>query len=249
MTPEQRERYDRQIRLPAVTEVGQQKLLDARVLIIGMGGLGSPVAMYLAAAGIGHLVLSDFDIVESSNLQRQIIHTEQTVGQLKVDSAKQFIASLSPNTDVTTIDHELNEDELAEQVNLADVIVDCTDNFPSRFELNRVCIKLKKPLVSGAAIRQEGQISTYDSRIENSPCYQCLYPDEGLESVTCSMEGVLAPVVGIIGTMQAQETINVLLGRPALVGTLLLLDAQYLEWQRMQLPKNPKCLACSENQT
>ena len=249
MTPEQRERYDRQIRLPAVTEAGQQTLLDSRVLVIGMGGLGSPVAMYLAAAGIGHLVLSDFDIVESSNLQRQIIHTEQTVGQLKVESAKQFIASLNPQTQVTTIDHELSDDELAEQVKLADVVVDCTDNFPSRFELNRVCIRAKTPLVSGAAIRQEGQISTYDSRVETSPCYQCLYPDVGIESVTCSMEGVLAPVVGIIGTMQAQETINVLLDRPALVGTLLLLDAQYLEWQRMKLPKNPNCPTCSETQT
>jgi len=246
MSAEQRERYDRQIRLPAVTEAGQQTLLDARVLVIGVGGLGSPVAMYLAAAGIGHLVLSDFDIVESSNLQRQIIHTEHTVGQLKVDSAKQFIASLSPNTQVTTIDHELTDGELIEQVELADVVVDCVDNFPSRFELNRVCTKMKKPLVSGAAIRQEGQISTYDSRDKNSPCYQCLYPDVGLESVTCAMEGVLAPVVGIIGTMQAQETINVLLGRPALVGTLLLLDAQYLEWQRMKLPKNPNCPTCSE---
>jgi len=205
--------------------------------------------MYLAAAGIGHLVISDFDIVERSNLQRQIIHTEHTVGQLKVDSAKQFIASLSANTQVTPIDHELSDDALILEVSLADVVVDCTDNFPSRFELNRVCIALKTPLVSGAAIRQEGQISTYDARNKNSPCYQCLYPEVGLESVTCAAEGVLAPVVGIIGTMQAQETINVLLNRPALVGTLLLLDAQYLEWQRMKLPKNPNCPACSETLT
>ena len=245
MTPEQRDRYDRQIRLPSITEAGQQSLLDARVLIIGMGGLGSPVAMYLAAAGIGHLVLSDFDIVERSNLQRQVIHTEQTIGQLKVDSAKTFIQSLNPDTQVKALARELSDDDLMEQVQLADVVVDCTDNFPSRFELNRCCIKAGKPLVSGAAIRQEGQISTYDLRVENSPCYQCLYPDMGIESVTCSMEGVLAPVVGIIGTMQAQETINVLLGRPALIGTLLLLDAQYLEWQRMKLPKNPNCPACS----
>lgn len=245
MTPEQQDRYDRQIRLPAITESGQQTLIESRVLIIGMGGLGSPVAMYLAAAGIGHLVISDFDIVERSNLQRQVIHTEQTIGQLKVDSAKQFIQSLNPETNVTTLPRELGDDDLKEQVQLADVVVDCTDNFPSRFELNRCCIQAGKPLVSGAAIRQEGQISTYDLRIESSPCYQCLYPDIGIESVTCSMEGVLAPVVGIIGTMQAQETINVLLGRPALIGTLLLLDAQYLEWQRMQLPKNPHCPACS----
>lgn len=245
MTPEQRDRYDRQIRLPAMTESGQQALLDARVLIIGMGGLGSPVAMYLAAAGVGHLVLSDFDVVERSNLQRQVIHTEQTVGQLKVESAKQFIQSLNPDTAVTTLPRELADEDLQEQVQLADVVVDCTDNFPSRFELNRVCIRAGKPLVSGAAIRQEGQVSTYDLRVENSPCYQCLYPDLGIESVTCAMEGVLAPVVGIIGTMQAQETLNVLLGRPALIGKLLLLDAQHLEWQQMQLPKNPNCPACS----
>jgi len=245
MTPEQRDRYDRQIRLPAITQAGQQTLLNSRVLIIGMGGLGSPVAMYLAAAGIGHLVLSDFDIVERSNLQRQVIHTEHTVGQLKVDSAQHFIQSLSPDTKVTTLARELSDEDLAQQVKLADVVVDCTDNFPSRFELNRCCIAEGKPLVSGAAIRQEGQISTYDLRIKDSPCYQCLYPDMGIESVTCAMEGVVAPVVGIIGTMQAQETINVLLGRPALIGTLLLLDAQHLEWQRMKLPKNPRCPACS----
>ncbi len=246
MTPEQRARYDRQIRLPAITEVGQQKLLDANVLIIGMGGLGSPVAMYLAAAGVGHLTLSDFDVVESSNLQRQVIHTEQTVGQLKVDSARAFIKSLSPHTNVTTIDHELSDDELLEQVRQADVVIDCTDNFPSRFELNRACLKAKKPLVSGAAIRQEGQVTTFDSRQEDSPCYHCLYPDTGVESATCSMEGVVAPVVGIIGTMQAQEAINVLLERPALIGRLLLLDAQHLEWQRMKLTKNPNCPACSK---
>lgn len=245
MTPEQRDRYDRQIRLPAITEAGQQTLLDSRALIIGMGGLGSPVAMYLAAAGVGHLVLSDFDIVERSNLQRQVIHTEQTVGQLKVDSAKTFIRSLNPDTLVTPLPHELADDDLLEQITLADVVIDCTDNFPSRFELNRRCIEAGKPLVSGAAIRQEGQITTYDLRDNNSPCYQCLYPDMGIESVTCAMEGVVAPVVGIIGTMQAQEAINVLLSRPALIGQLLLLDAQHLEWQRMKLPKNPNCPACS----
>jgi len=245
MTPELQERYNRQIKLPSVKENGQQKLIDAKVLIIGLGGLGSPVAMYLAAAGVGQLTLCDFDIVESSNLQRQVIHTEETVGELKVDSAKQFISSLNPYIKVTTIDHELTDDELLEHIQNADVVVDCTDNFPSRFALNRTCIKTGTPLVSGAAIRQEGQITTFDSRIENSPCYHCLYPDTGIESASCSMEGVIAPVVGIIGTMQAQEAINVLLGRPALIGKLLLLDAQQLEWQRMKLPKNPNCPACS----
>ncbi|MCL4169945.1 UNVERIFIED_CONTAM: hypothetical protein GTU68_015607, partial [Idotea baltica] len=146
---------------------------------------------------------------------------------------------------VTTIPHELSDSDLTEQIQLADAVVDCTDNFPSRFELNRQCIQLKKPLISGAAIRQEGHITTFDSRVADAPCYQCLYPDTGVESATCAMEGVLAPVVGIIGTMQAQETINVLLERPALIGKLLLLDAQHLEWQRMNLTKNPKCPTCS----
>jgi len=245
MTPEQQARYNRQIRLPAIKESGQQTLLDAKVLIIGIGGLGSPVAMYLAAAGIGQLILSDFDIVESSNLQRQVIHTESTVGQLKVESAKTFIQSLNPHTVVKTITHELSGEELLQHIQDSDAVVDCTDNFPSRFELNQACIKAGRPLISGAAIRQEGQITTFDSRIESSPCYNCLYPDTGIESATCAMEGVVAPVVGIIGTMQAQETINVLLGRPALVGKLLLLDAQSLEWQRMKLPKNPNCPTCS----
>ncbi|RVU85373.1 molybdopterin-synthase adenylyltransferase MoeB [Leucothrix sargassi] len=245
MTPEQRKRYDRQIRLPSITEKGQQKLLDSKALIIGMGGLGSPVTMYLAAAGIGTLVLCDYDIVESSNLQRQIIHTEQTIGQLKVDSAKAYINTISPQTHVTTINHELADEELLAQVASADVVVDCTDNFPSRFALNKACLETKTPLVSGAAIRQEGQITTFDSRQESSPCYQCLYPDTGVENAGCAMEGVVAPVVGIIGTMQAQETLNVLLERPALVGKLKILDAQYLEWQSMKLLKNPNCPACS----
>ena len=245
MTPEQRERYDRQIRLPAISETGQQTLIDSQVLIIGMGGLGSPVAMYLAAAGVGNLTLCDFDVVESSNLQRQVIHNEQTVGQLKVESAKAFINSLNPMTNVTTINHELSDDELLESISATDVVIDCTDNFPSRFALNEACLQTKTPLISGAAIRQEGQITTFDASKENSPCYHCLYPDTGAESAGCSMEGVVAPVVGIIGTMQAQEAINVLLKRPALVGTLLLLDAQNLEWQRMKLIKNPNCPACS----
>ena len=245
MTPEQRARYDRQIRLPSIDESGQKTLIDSQVLIIGMGGLGSPVAMYLAAAGIGRLTLCDFDIVESSNLQRQVIHNEQTVGQLKVESAKTFINSLNPMTKVTTIDHELTDDDLLENIKTSDAVIDCTDNFPSRFALNEACLKTKTPLISGAAIRQEGQITTFDANKDNSPCYHCLYPDTGVESAGCSMEGVVAPVVGIIGTMQAQEAINVLLKRPALVGTLLLLDAQHLEWQRMRLTKNPNCPACS----
>ena len=245
MNPEQKKRYDRQIKLPSIGEKGQQRLLDSRVLIIGMGGLGSPVALYLAAAGIGHLVLSDYDSVEESNLQRQVIHTQSSINNLKVDSAKERISALNPDIKVTPLGYELDEKELHSEVELADAVVDCTDNFPSRFALNRVTVDLKTPLISGAAIRQEGQIATFDSRNSANPCYQCLYNDTDLEGMTCAMEGVVAPVVGIIGTMQAQETINVLLERSALTGKLMLLDAQSLEWQRIQLPKNPNCPICT----
>lgn len=247
MNEKQKQRYSRQIRLPSVGLAGQQALLDAGVLIIGLGGLGSPVALYLAAAGVGHLVLSDFDQVKESNLQRQVIHTQDNVGLLKVESAKQGIVNINPECKVTTIAYELDESELQEQCIAADVIVDCTDNFPSRFSLNRMSLETDTPLVSGAAIRQEGQISTFDPNVKNSPCYQCLYSDESLEGVTCAMEGVMAPVVGIIGTMQAQETLNVLLGRAALVGKLLLLDAASLEWQAMRLPKNVQCKYCGKS--
>lgn len=245
MKPQHRARYDRQIRLPAIGEEGQQRLLDARVLVIGMGGLGSPVALYLAAAGVGHLVLSDYDIVEENNLQRQIIHTQDSIGSLKVESARQRLLAINPDIDITCLARELEDAELRAEIRQADAVVDCTDNFPSRFLLNRICWQLKTPLVSGAAIRQEGQVTTFDPRIDDSPCYQCLYSDENVEGATCAMEGVVAPVVGIIGTMQAQETINVLLGRPALVGALLLLDAQTLQWHRVQLPRDPACPVCS----
>ncbi len=245
MTPEQRSRYDRQIKLPAIGEEGQQCLLDSRVLIIGMGGLGSPVALYLAAAGIGHLVLSDYDVVEESNLQRQVIHTQASINSLKVDSAKERLLAINPDIKITPLGYELGQEELYTEVELADAVIDCTDNFPSRFALNKITVRLKTPLISGAAIRQDGQVATFDSRDSKNPCYQCLYSDTSLEGMTCALEGVVAPVVGIIGTMQAQETINVLLGRSALTGKLMLLDAQSLEWQRIQLPKNPSCPICN----
>lgn len=244
MSPDQKERYSRQTRLPYVGEQGQQKLLDARVLIIGAGGLGSPVALYLAAAGVGHLVLSDFDVVETSNLQRQVIHTEASVGQLKVDSACARLQALNPGVQVTPIGHELSGDALEAEVAAADVVVDCTDNFPSRFSLNEVTWRLKTPYVSAAAVRREGQLTTFDATNAASPCYRCLYPDTGVEGATCAMEGVLAPVVGILGTMQAQEVINVLLGQSALTGVLMLFDGAFMDWQRMQLPKRPGCPVC-----
>ncbi len=238
-------RYARQIRLPAIGEVGQQRLLDSHALVIGMGGLGSPVALYLGAAGVGTLTLCDYDQVDLSNLQRQVIHTMADIDTLKASSAKNKIKAINPDIDVRTIDYYADEEELSDLARKADVIVDCTDNFPSRFGLNRVSIATKTPLVSGAAIRWEGQITTYDPNQANSPCYHCLYPDEGIEGATCALEGVVAPVVGVIGTMQAQETINLLLGKPALIGTVCLFDARRMDWQSMTLPKNTSCPVCS----
>ena len=247
MRPSQTERYSRQIRLPQVGEAGQHRLLEARVLIIGMGGLGSPVAMYLTAAGVGELVISDYDRVDESNLQRQIVHTHASINELKADSARETLLRLNPDVSVTTIDYELDGEESTDEFNRADVVVDCTDNFPSRFELNRVSLLTGTPLVSGAAIRWEGQVSTFVPQNAESPCYQCLYPDMDLESVTCAMEGVIAPIVGVIGTTQALETLNVLLATgDGLRGRLLMFDGIAMEWQTIRLPRNPACPACAD---
>ncbi|MFT7531747.1 MAG: molybdopterin/thiamine biosynthesis adenylyltransferase, partial [Gammaproteobacteria bacterium] len=219
-------------------------------LIIGMGGLGSPVAMYLAAAGVGHLVISDFDHVDESNLQRQIIHSQTTIGDSKASSAASRLAEINPATIVDAFDYELDGDELRQQVDAADVIIDCTDNFTSRFELNRMSIASGTPLVSAAAIRWEAQMSTYDPRVEESPCYQCLYPDISVEGATCAGEGVVAPLVGIVGSIQAMETLKVLMDvGDTLVGQLLLLDGLSMEFQSIQLARNPKCPACGPSVT
>jgi len=243
-----KERYSRQIRLPLVGEAGQQKLLDSTVLIIGMGGLGSPVALYLAATGVGHLVLADFDRVDESNLQRQIIHSHADIGNLKADSATNTLRALNPDIRVTTLDYSLDYDDFLEQAASVDLMVDCTDNFPTRFEMNQVSLDTRTPLVSAAAIRWEGQVTAFDPRATDSPCYQCMYPDRNIESATCAMEGVISPLVGVIGTMQAMEAVNILLGQGQLHGVVWLFDAQSMEWQRMQLPKNPDCPACGHTQ-
>jgi len=239
-------RYARQIRLSQVGEVGQQKILDATVLIIGMGGLGSPAALYLAAAGVGHIIISDFDQVEDSNLQRQIIHHTQDIGELKALSAKRTLAEINPDCKVEAIDWQLDEAELEQMVAKADVVLDCTDNFPSRFMINRASVKTGTPLVSGAAIRMEGQIATY---IPNSdgPCYQCLYKEAFENTETCAMEGVLSPIVGVIGTMQALQALLILIGKSDNVnGKLLLFDGLNMEWQTIKIPKNSACKVCSQ---
>jgi len=247
MNQKQQSRYARQIRLNKIGEAGQQKLLDATVLIIGMGGLGSPAAMYLAAAGIGRIIISDFDRVEDSNLQRQIIHSTKDIGELKALSAKRRLAEINPDCEVEAIDWQLDESELETYATQADLVLDCSDNFPTRFMINRVCVKTGTPLVSGAAIRMEGQIASYISN-SGGPCYQCLYKQEFENTETCEMEGVLSPIVGVIGTMQALQAILILIGEPDKVnGKLMLFDGFAMEWQTVKVPKNSHCTVCSKS--
>jgi len=238
-------RYSRQILLPQIGYEGQQRLLSARVLIIGVGGLGSPVAMYLAASGVGHLVLVDHDKVELSNLQRQIAHTTDRIGIAKVASAQQSLAALNPEVQVTAIVGQLDPEALVEQVQLADAVVDCSDNFATRFALNRVCVENRTPLISGAAIRLEGQVAVFRPERADTPCYRCLYKDMDELGESCSQTGVLAPLVGIIGSIQATETIKVLLDiGETLTGRLLVLDALSMEWRSIKLKKDPDCPVC-----
>ena len=237
-------RYSRQILLPDVDIGGQERLLASKVLIIGMGGLGAPVTLYLAAAGVGQLTLVDFDTVDLTNLQRQVIHTTASIGQLKVASAAQTARALNPTIQIDTIQQRLDYAALLATVALHDVVVDCSDNFPTRFNLNLACKTAGKPLVSGAVIRLEGQITTFDFRQPDNACYRCLYGEEGETDDTCSTTGILAPVAGIIGSMQAAETLKVLLGLPTLSGRLLLLDAKYMEWREMRLKQDTNCPVC-----
>ncbi len=246
MNQEQKERYARQIRLSQFGEAGQQAIIDASALIVGVGGLGSPAAMYLAAAGIGKLVLSDYDVVETSNLQRQIIHADSAVGSDKVESGRRTLNALNPGTAVETIGYQLEGDDLDAIVRSVDIVLDCTDNYPTRFDINRACVETATPLVTGAAIRLEGQIMNYQPAA-NSACYQCLYTHAYGAEESCELEGVLGPVVGVIGTMQAVQTLLILAGQgEALVNRLLLFDAYAMEWQGVRLPKNPDCPACGK---
>lgn len=238
-------RYNRHILLPQIDIEGQELICAARVLIIGLGGLGSPVAMYLAASGVGELVLVDDDTVEESNLQRQVVHTEETLSQSKVESAKQQLNKLNSFCHVSTIDKRLNESELQEQANKVDVVVDCSDNFATRNLLNKVCLALKKPLVSGAAVRMEGQLSVFDFRDNTSPCYNCLYETTGEEDLSCAQNGVLAPVVGIVGTAQALEVLKIIVGiGEILKGTLGLFDGAANKWRYLNFKKDANCKTC-----
>lgn len=249
MNKQQANRYSRQIRLPQIGVSGQQRLLHATALIIGMGGLGSPAAMYLAAGGIGRLIIVDYDIVEASNLQRQIIHRYAAIGENKVDSAAHSIKALNPECAIETINYQVDGDELRALINRVDIVLDCTDNFPTRFEINRYCVETATALVSGAAIRLEGQLMSYQPD-SSSPCYQCLYSKIYENAETCALEGVLAPVVGIIGTLQALHAMLILTGHGrALLGKLLLLDALVMEWRQIKLLKNSACPICANSTT
>lgn len=246
MDDQQLLRYSRQILLPQIDIAGQQKLLGSRALVIGVGGLGAPVATYLTASGVGHLTLVDHDTVELTNLQRQPIHTTHTLGELKVESARKMLAALNPDVRVSTVNRKLGERELIEAVQATDVVIDCSDNFPTRFAVNRACVAARKPLVSGAVVRFEGQVSVFRADRPDSPCYACLYRDTGSDQGDlCSQFGVLAPVAGTIGTLQASETLKVLLDiGETLTGRLLVLDALHMEWRTVRLKKDPACPVC-----
>ncbi len=247
MNDQQLLRYSRQILLPNFDEDKQQTLLDSHVIIMGLGGLGSPVAMYLAAAGIGKLTLVDFDQVELSNLQRQIIHTTQHLQHAKVDSAAAAIKNLNPETETACINRKLSQTDLEMLLANSDLLIDATDNFNSRFMINRACYNTRTPLVSGAAIRMEGQVSVFDFHNQNSPCYRCLYDENGEEDSSCSENGVMAPMVGIIGSIQAMEAIKLLAGYgETLTGKLLITDAMHQDWRCMTFKKDPLCPVCGK---
>lgn len=243
-------RYSRHILLPQIEYEGQEKLTQSHVLIVGAGGLGSPVALYLAACGVGKLTICDFDAVDLTNLQRQIIHTTQSVGINKAVSAQQTIYEINPEVQVQTVQQKSSAAEFAALIQQADVVVDCSDNFATRYTLNRLCFQYKKPLVSGAAIRFEGQITVFDFRHEQSPCYHCLYPDMGSDQeIRCADNGVFAPLVGMIGTAQAAEVLKLLMNiGETLQGRLLLLDALTAEWRTIKLARDPHCSVCHAGQ-
>ncbi len=240
-------RYARHILLDEFGIEGQEKLLASTALVVGAGGLGSPAAMYLASAGVGTIILADHDTVEISNLQRQILHQTSRLGALKAESGRDTLLALNPEITVETRTVRLAGDMLDTQIAQVDVVLDCTDNFATRHAINRACVKHNKPLVSGAAIRFEGQISVFDPRDATAPCYHCLFPEaEDLEAATCASTGVFSPLVGIIGSMQAAEALKVLshVGQ-SLKGQLLILDAFEMDWHRVRVKRDPGCPVCA----
>ncbi len=239
-------KYNRHILLPQIDIEGQEKLLQSKALIIGAGGLGSPAAIYLVTAGIGEISLYDDDHVELSNLQRQIVHSYANIGKPKVISAKDRLLTLNPDTKINACHHRINEHLLDKAVPDHDIVLDCSDNFTTRFAINAACVKHKKPLISGAAVRFEGQITVFVPNQPDSPCYNCLYPNQGSDHENCAQNGVIAPLTGVIGSLQALETIKQLLNiGETLVSRLLLLDGLTMQWQVLRFKKNPQCPTCT----
>lgn len=246
MTDDQLLRYSRHILLDALGIEGQARILDTHALIIGAGGLGSPAALYLASAGVGRITLVDDDTVDFTNLQRQILHTQARVGMAKAESGRQALSAINPEIEIIPLQQRLSGKALDALVASADLVLDCTDNFATRHAINRACVHHRKPLVSGAAIRFDGQISVYDLRRDDSPCYHCLFPEgEDVEEVRCAVMGVFAPLTGIIGTMQAAEALKLAadIGE-TLTGRLLLLDALTMEWRTVRFKKDDDCAVC-----
>lgn len=250
MNDDQLLRYSRHILLPEIGVEGQEAIGAARVLVVGAGGLGSPAAMYLAAAGVGFLALCDGDTVDLTNLQRQILHCAASVGHLKVESGRETLLRLNPEVHVETLALRLEAAALDEQVEMSDVVLDCSDNFATRHAINRACVKHRKPLVSGAAIRFDGQVSVFDLRQPDSPCYHCLFPEgDDIEEVRCAVMGVFAPLTGIIGATQAAEALKLLVGcGVSLDGRLLLLDGLAMEWRSIALGRDPACRVCASRE-
>ncbi len=241
------QRYSRHMVMPEIGVNGQQCLLDSHALIVGVGGLGSAATLYLASSGVGHLTLADQDHVELSNLQRQIVHTEANIGLAKVASAQQQLQGLNSDIQIDCLTGRLEGAVLEKAVQAADIVIDGSDNFTTRFAVNAACVKHRKPLVSGAAIRLEGQLTSFTPGRNRSPCYACLYRDSGMDQEACEDAGVLGPLVGVIGSMQALEAIKLLLGLgDSLVGRLLLFNAKTLVWRELKLKADPACPVCSK---
>lgn len=249
MTDEQLLRYSRHILLDALGIEGQERILAGHALVIGAGGLGSPAALYLASAGVGKITLVDDDNVDFTNLQRQILHTQARVGMAKAESGRQALAAINPEIGIVPLQQRLSGEALDRLVASADIVLDCTDNFATRHAINRACVHHRKPLVSGAAIRFDGQISVYDLRRDDSPCYHCLFPEgEDVEEVRCAVMGVFAPLTGIVGSMQATEALKLLAGiGESLTGRLLLLDALDMNWRSVRFKRDTDCAVCGPN--
>ncbi|SCY34885.1 HesA/MoeB/ThiF family protein [Nitrosospira sp. Nsp13] len=250
MNDDQLLRYSRHILLPQIGIKGQETLIQSHVLVVGAGGLGSPAVLYLAASGVGKLTICDSDKVDLTNLQRQIAHSTDRIGIPKSDSAKKTLAGINPEVNVIALNERMDENRLLQLIRNADVVVDASDNFPTRYIINRVCTLYKKPLVSGAVVRFDGQVAVFDLRHAHSPCYHCLFPADGEDQdMRCAVMGVFAPLVGVIGCVQAAETLKILLDiGQTLNSRLLLLDGLSMEWRSIRLNKDPSCKVCGTNE-